>query len=352
MSKIFISHSSKDKDLVKAFIEDILNISLSIKTSDIFCTSTDGTKIKSGEDWRNTIYDNLTEAKIIFLIITPNYKESEICQNEMGAAWVSKGKTMPLIIEPIEYESVGVLQEVNQIEKLTNEKSLDKLRDSVQELLNIPLKDIRSDLWTTKKAEFLAKIKYFLSENPFIEPLDRIAFINTNSKNKDLSKTIDTLVNKNLHYEKHIEELKKLKDKKEILQLDKTLGLTTEFEEFEKICSEIAKLLKKFTPIIRAYIFKDFSQKEISIEISPADSSDISEAIACDILDENLNVIWDTPKMQMLYNLLNDLNNFLESETKTECFLSNFREEYPDCILNMKNIDFWREIFRTTIYLD
>ena len=84
--KIFVSHSSKDEKIVKMFVEDILDLGLSVKTSEIFCTTTDGTKIESGEDWRNAIKDNLQSSKVTILIITPNYKESEICQNEMGAA--------------------------------------------------------------------------------------------------------------------------------------------------------------------------------------------------------------------------------------------------------------------------
>src|SRR5260221_4510442 len=95
MKRVFISHASKDKEIVDAFIDDLLVNVLAIKITDVFCTSTDGTKILSGEDWRNQIQENLKGAKITFLIITPNYKESEICLNEMGAAWGLSGKTIP-----------------------------------------------------------------------------------------------------------------------------------------------------------------------------------------------------------------------------------------------------------------
>jgi hypothetical protein len=88
MERIFLSHASKDKEIIQGFMDEILIGALSIKLGDIFCTTTDGTKIKSGEDWRNEIRAHLVEAKITFLFITPNYKESEICLNEMGAAWV------------------------------------------------------------------------------------------------------------------------------------------------------------------------------------------------------------------------------------------------------------------------
>jgi hypothetical protein len=88
MTCIFISHASKDKKIIDAFIDDILVGSGLVELDDIFSTTTDGTKIDSGEDWRNSIKDHLEKAKITFQIITPNYKESEVCLNEMGAAWV------------------------------------------------------------------------------------------------------------------------------------------------------------------------------------------------------------------------------------------------------------------------
>uniref|UniRef100_A0A7V3J9B0 TIR domain-containing protein n=1 Tax=candidate division CPR3 bacterium TaxID=2268181 RepID=A0A7V3J9B0_UNCC3 len=169
MPKIFISHSKKDKPIVNFFVDDILIGGLGIKIVDIFCTSIDGSKIKSGEDWRNDIKDALQESKVTFLIITPNYKSSEICQNEMGAAWVLSCKVIPLIVEPITYTSCGILQEPKQIEKLTDEGSLDRIKDILQEELGIPPEELKSDRWSAKKHDFLSKIKKHLENNPFEE---------------------------------------------------------------------------------------------------------------------------------------------------------------------------------------
>ena len=40
-------------------------------------------------------------------LITPNYKESEVCLCEMGAAWVTSSKVFPFIVDPISYSDVG-----------------------------------------------------------------------------------------------------------------------------------------------------------------------------------------------------------------------------------------------------
>ncbi|MCL5036419.1 MAG: toll/interleukin-1 receptor domain-containing protein [Chloroflexi bacterium] len=96
---IFISHSSKDCEIVQSFLDDLLIGSMGFQIRKIFCASIEGTKIESGEDWRNEIRNHLLKAKVIFLIITPNYKSSEMCLNEMGAAWATESKVIPMIVE-------------------------------------------------------------------------------------------------------------------------------------------------------------------------------------------------------------------------------------------------------------
>lgn len=174
--KIFVSHAIKDEKIAKAFVDLILHGSLYIPINEIYCISADGTKIKSGDDWRKSIRNAIREVKINFLIITPNYKNSEVCLNEMGAAWVSDAKVIPMIIEPITYKTVGVIQEPNQIEKLTDEKSLDRIKDFIQEELEIY--NTSNERWTAKKKEFLEIVNHY----PF-EQLDRTVDLKLSKSN-------------------------------------------------------------------------------------------------------------------------------------------------------------------------
>jgi len=138
IKRIFISHATKDEFITTAFIDLILDAGLAIDiVKDVFCTSYDGTKIRTGTDWRESIRSALENASIVFLFISPYYKESEVCQNEMGAAWVLNSNTVPFMIEPITYETVGVLAEVKQIAKLLNEKALDEIKDKLVEELQL-----------------------------------------------------------------------------------------------------------------------------------------------------------------------------------------------------------------------
>lgn len=98
LRKFFISHSSKDRAIVNGFIKEVLKIGCGFKDSDIFCTL-DSTVIRTGDDFREKIVENMKSCDFILLFISGNYLQSEVCQNEMGAAWALKNKrVLPFIL--------------------------------------------------------------------------------------------------------------------------------------------------------------------------------------------------------------------------------------------------------------
>lgn len=121
-SKIFISHSSKDEAIVKKFVDLILDNALGVNTSLIFCTSIEGLGIKSGQDFKQKIKTELLNSKIVLQIISKDYKSSEVCLNEMGAAWVLADDVIPLVIDN-EYD-VGFINRSNQQLKLSSKKDI------------------------------------------------------------------------------------------------------------------------------------------------------------------------------------------------------------------------------------
>lgn len=129
---IFISHSSKDESIVKLFTDKILQLALKINLNNIFCTSIQAASITSGEDFRIAIKDNLLRASLVIQIITPNYKSSEVCLNEMGAAWVLSNKVVPFILNPVTYSSVGFIHQPNQLLKLDDINDLLKFIDETK----------------------------------------------------------------------------------------------------------------------------------------------------------------------------------------------------------------------------
>jgi len=351
MSKtVFISHASKDKEISDAFVDVILHGALSVPIDQIFCTSTDGTKIRSGEDWRDQIQDSLLSAKINFLLITPNYKESEVCLNEMGAGWVTSAKVCPLIIEPINFKTVGVIQEPIQVERLLDESSLDRIRDEVQVLLEISPALIKSDRWTAKKHEFISRVSDYLKVTPFEVPLERDVFVQTLKENESLKDQVHQFNEKISQLESLIEKISTIKDKEEVMSIMTSAGYSTQFEEFQEKCKVVEKVLSVNDLIVNGIIFKTYTQKGVDISVEN-NRKELDDALANDYITDDLYADWTTTKkMRLIKESIDNVAKFL-SRDLTEEFYTFFDESFESSI-NLNNKAFWEECFNISIRFD
>lgn len=344
---VFISHSTKDKAIVDAFIDLILHGALSVPIDQIFCTSTDGTKIKSGEDWRNHIKDNLLSAKINFLIITPNYKESEVCLNEMGAGWVTSAKVLPLIVAPINFKTVGIIQEPNQIEKLVDSKCLDRIKDEVQALLSIPSSLIKSDRWTEKKQQFIESVNSYIASTPFPLPLDRDIFTKLHSDLVDLQEKLEYLEGREQELLNLIEALKDAKDKTETVSIFTKLKFLTPDKEFQDLCDEVKHELSENESIINGIIYKTYVGKGVDIDVD-RNRAAIDDAFADDYITEDLDANWSsTKKMRAIKVSLDNLSKFLQRDLAMDFY--NTYEKNFESPLDIGNKSFWEECFDISI---
>lgn len=125
--KFFISHSSEDKTIVKAFVEKILLLGCGFQTNDIYCTL-DTATIPIGEDFRNDIIENMRKSDYVVLMMSNNYRQSEICHNEVGAAWALQNtkRVLPFKFPNLNFtqEDLGVLTIVKQAASLTDKNQL------------------------------------------------------------------------------------------------------------------------------------------------------------------------------------------------------------------------------------
>ena len=135
--KIFISHSSKDEAIIKPFITNILIAGCGLRHNEIFCTL-DNSTIHTGEDFRNEIVRGMKECDFIILMISNNYKQSEVCLNEMGAAWALDNKTiLPFILPDCSFEDMGFIYKVKQGAAITDKTKLDELYTDIYTSYNI-----------------------------------------------------------------------------------------------------------------------------------------------------------------------------------------------------------------------
>lgn len=129
--KIFISHSSKDEIIVNAFIEKILMLGCGFMRSDIFCTL-DHAAIRTGHDFRSEIIFNMANCDFVIFMISDNFRASEVCQNELGAAWALPSKRLlPFKFPNVSFSNVGFLNEIKQVADIVDKPKLDELYDEL-----------------------------------------------------------------------------------------------------------------------------------------------------------------------------------------------------------------------------
>ena len=133
--RIFISHSSKDKQIVSNFIDHILCLGIGINRTDIFCTSIEDIAIRNGEDIRAHIQGNIRCADFSFLLISDNYKSSEICLNEMGAVWAYDSNVRLYLLPDTNIDSIGWLCDSRKANKITNNYTIYKNTDKHSKIL-------------------------------------------------------------------------------------------------------------------------------------------------------------------------------------------------------------------------
>ena len=150
--KIFISHSSKDKDIVSEFCDRILRLGIGLSADDIFCTSIEDMNIKYGDDIRNHIKENILSADFSLLLISENYKNSEICLNEMGAVWATDNNVRYYLLPNTGFDKIGWLCDTNQAEQLIDHIALDKLYNELTQYYGL---NVKLETWSRQRLNFI-----------------------------------------------------------------------------------------------------------------------------------------------------------------------------------------------------
>lgn len=156
--KVFISHSSIDKNYVTSLVELLEDIGLN--EQQVFCSSVSGYGIPLDED----IYDYLklqfdNHELHVILVLSDNYYGSVACMNEMGAAWMLQSKYTTVLLPGFEFKNIkGAINPRKIGLKLDNDltdvkEKLGQLKDSLLEEFNLPpITDVR---WERKRDNFI-----------------------------------------------------------------------------------------------------------------------------------------------------------------------------------------------------
>lgn len=158
MKKVFISHSNLDKEVVDLFIDKILKLGCGITPDDIAYTSRKDTGVKTGDDIKAYIKENISTCDFVLFMISENYAKSQICLNEMGAAWATDRHIIPIVFPNLGFDSIGWLYNIHQGIMLNDSCGLDTLFEQINEKYDHTQK---VSSWNIYKVEFLN----FISNN-------------------------------------------------------------------------------------------------------------------------------------------------------------------------------------------
>lgn len=154
--KIFISHASKDKPIVDSFV-NFLRLCFKYTSSDIFYTSLTSTDVPFSDDILDSIKQNLVQANEVFLMISDNYKASEMCMLEMGSAWITRTNLTLFLLPGCDFDKLNWGIDKTRAIRIQDYEQLDKLLEYYSS--KYPNSTIPSTVdWNQQKKQFLDTI--------------------------------------------------------------------------------------------------------------------------------------------------------------------------------------------------
>ena len=156
---VFISHSSKDIAFVEALVELLEGIGLDKKT--LFCSSIPGYGIGLSKDIYEALLTLFNECELYVLFVhSPNFYNSYVSLNEMGAAWALKAKYCSILTSDMEFSAMTAVVNSHEVAiKVNNTDAkprLTELKNSILDFLGKPA--ISDVIWERKRDKFLQTV--------------------------------------------------------------------------------------------------------------------------------------------------------------------------------------------------
>ena len=135
--RLFISHSTEDKEIVKEVAN--LMVSIGLSSEQIICTSIAGyDNISLGEDFLNGLKEKISSDVFILFILTHNFYKSPFCLSEMGASWVLAKESIPIVVPPFTFNDMkGVIPKTKQGVVISDKNELSLLLDKINKAFGI-----------------------------------------------------------------------------------------------------------------------------------------------------------------------------------------------------------------------
>lgn len=290
--KIFISHASADSVIVSLFVEHILRAGCGVQMENIVYTSWEDTGVVNGEDIPLAIKDGIRNSSLFFMMVSENYRESEVCLNEMGAAWMDDSLVRKIILLPgVGFDRIGWLMKLKKGTSITDDQGLDAIHDQVCEIFSLKPK---TSTWNRSRANFIDEVSKLASGNELVqatsacyenEEMDILDYRESfNVHTQEYTHILLELSEATSHYNERVEE-----EAARMNVLQQTPAAITPVrvrEIMESIAREtdiLSKVYESSTPLL---------QEHFDASISSAIALQQSGVQNDDVLQENREAFW------------------------------------------------------------
>lgn len=165
---IFISHSTKDKEYIAAFVE-LLEI-LGLREDEIVCSSIPPYCIPLNGKVYEWLVDKFQNCELhVMYMLSHNYYSSAASLNEMGAAWAMKQKWSAILLPGFGFGEIAGCIDPSQIGIKLDDSDVATLKFRLGELKDMltaefGLRSMSATVWERKRDEFLDKIASIKTE--------------------------------------------------------------------------------------------------------------------------------------------------------------------------------------------
>lgn len=156
ITKVFISHASKDSDIVEEMIEILESIGLD--SHQIFCTSFEGYGIELGENFLDSIKGELSSDSLVIFILSKSFYESPVCLCEMGATWVLAKEHIPVLVPPLDYADIKGVIPLSQGFKINEPLKLNLFKEKIEKVFSLQ-STVSMSTWERKRDRILTRIE-------------------------------------------------------------------------------------------------------------------------------------------------------------------------------------------------
>lgn len=158
---VFISHAGADAAIIREFMDCILKDGIGLDNDNIACTSFEWTTVEIGDNIPDYIKQRIGQANVVLAMVSQAYKSSEVCQNEVGAAWALNNRPLNIVLPDVDFNELGWLFNLDKAIRIDNIDSLNKLQLTLCNRLGLAPK-VALD-WTPCVTKFLSSLTKLLA---------------------------------------------------------------------------------------------------------------------------------------------------------------------------------------------